>query len=262
MIPRLTSLAAGTVPEIGPAETVSVAAMAGFAAAGIWVDLATWTAEVTADVCRRLDDTGLAALDAEVIRLRADRDLADARRVLDLAAAVGARFGLVVSQDPDLGRTAAQYAELCEYGVAVGVRPVLEFMRFMTVRTLPEAVDVVARGGHPAGAVLVDALHLDRGGDGPAAVAALDPALLPYAQLCDAPATHPPADGLVVEALDGRLLPGDGDLPLDNLIAALPAEAPFSMELRSAVLRTGHPDPAERARVVLAATTRMLAATD
>ena len=32
MAPPLTSLAAGTVPEIGPAETVAAAAAAGFAA--------------------------------------------------------------------------------------------------------------------------------------------------------------------------------------------------------------------------------------
>lgn len=258
MAARLTSLAAGTVPDIGPAETVTVAAAAGFAATGIWIDLDTWTPAVTAAVRRRLDDTGLVALDAEVIRLRAGRDLTDAVRALDVAAAVGARFALVVSQDPDLGRTADQYADLCARGVEVGVRPVLEFMRFMTVRTLPEALDVVGRAGHPAGGVLVDALHLDRGGHGPADVAAVDPDLLPYAQLCDAPAAVPPADQLVAEALDGRLLPGDGALPLAELVAVLPADAPFSMELRSSALRTEHPDPLERACVVEAATRRFL----
>ena len=256
---RTISLAAGTVPEIDPPATVQAAAAAGFGAAGIWIDLATWTPAVTADVRRRLDDTGVAALDAEVIRLRPERDLSDAERIVDIAAAVGARFALVVSQDPDLGRTAAQYGDLCAHGAEVGVRPVLEFMRFMTVRTLPEAVDVVARAGHPDGAVLVDALHLDRGGHTPADVAALDPALLPYAQLCDGPATAPPADQLVTEALDGRLLPGEGALPLEELVAALPDAIPLSVELRSAALRTGYPDPVARARVVAAATVAFLA---
>jgi sugar phosphate isomerase/epimerase len=252
------SLAAGTVLDIGPADTVDAAAAAGFPAVGVWVDLATWSPAVTTDVCRRLDASGLGALDAEVIRLRADHDLADARRVVDIAAAVGARFALVVSQDPDLGRTAAQYGELCAHGADVGVRPVLEFMRFMTVRTLPEAVDVVARAGHPDGAVLVDALHLDRGGHLPADVAALDPGLFPYTQLCDAVATAPPADELVTEALDGRLLPGDGDLPLHDLVAALAPATPLSVELRSAALRADYPDPTERARLVHQATIRFL----
>lgn len=252
------SLAAGTVLDCSPAETVSVAARAGFDAAGIWVDLAEWTDAVTADVRTRLDDTGLHALDAEVIRLRADRPIGDGLRLIDIAAAVNAEFALVVSQDPDLGRTADRYAELCAHGSSVGVRPVLEFMRFMTVRTLAEAVEVVRAAGHPAGGVLVDALHLDRGGESPADVAGLDPDLLPYVQLCDAVAEAPPAEGLVTEALDGRLLPGDGALPLTDLIQAVKADVPFSMELRSAALRTDHPDPLDRAAVVLTASRAML----
>ena len=161
---HLISLAAGTVLDLGPADTVSAAATAGFPAVGIWVDPAAWTPAVTAEVVRRLDDTGLVALDAEPIFLRADQPVDDAKRIVDIAAAVGARHVLVVSRDPDLDRTAAHYAELCAHGADAGVRPVLEFMRFMTVRTLPEAVEIVRRAGHPDGAILIDALHLDRGG--------------------------------------------------------------------------------------------------
>src|SRR6478735_5659127 len=117
---HLTSLAAGTVPELAPADAVDAAASAGFPAAGIWVDLTAWTPAVTAAVVHRLDATGLVALDAEPIYL-----------VLD--------------------RTVGQYAELCAHGVALGVHPVFEFMRFMTVRTLPDALDVVRRAGHPDG---------------------------------------------------------------------------------------------------------------
>jgi sugar phosphate isomerase/epimerase len=178
--------------------------------------------------------------------------------MLDIAAAVGADHLLVVSRDPDRGRTIAGYAELCEHGASVGVRPVLEFMRFMTVRTLPEAVEVVSAAAHPLGGVLVDALHLSRCGLGPADVAALDPALLPYAQLCDAVGAVPPEDQLVREALDERLLPGQGQLPLTALIEAFGDDVSFSMELRSAALREAYPDPVERARVVAAASRSML----
>jgi len=117
----------------------------------------------------------------------------------------------------------------------------------------------VSDAGHAAGAVLVDALHLDRGAGTPAEVAALDPTLLPYAQLCDAPATRPPDDGLIDEALNGRLLPGDGDLPLAALIDAFAPTTPFSMELRSAALRNAYPDAVDRAAVVLTASRAMLA---
>jgi hypothetical protein len=57
--------------------------------------------------------------------------------------------------------------------------------------------------------------------------------------------------GLIREALHGRLLPGEGELPLDRLLAAVP-EVPISFEVRSAWLRDTFPDPVERARAVLA----------
>lgn len=52
--------------------------------------------------------------------------------------------------------------------------------------------------------------------------------------------------------------PGDGALPLTELIQALAPDMPFSMELRSAALRTGYTDPLHRAGVVLAASRAML----
>jgi sugar phosphate isomerase/epimerase len=254
------SLAAGTLIEFSPVETVRAAAVAGFDAAGIWIDLATWTDATTSEVRSALDGTGIDAVDAEVCVLLADRSADDGRRMLDIAAAVGAENLLVVSRDPDRRRTIEQFAELCEHGAAVGVRPVLEFMRFMTVRTLADAVEVVAAAGHPSGGVLVDSLHLSRCGLTPADVSAVDPKLLPYAQLCDAPAEVPPEELLVREALDGRLLPGDGALPLAELIAVFGADVPFSMELRSAGLRERYPDPVDRATVVARASRSMLAA--
>ncbi|MCU0260525.1 MAG: sugar phosphate isomerase/epimerase [Ilumatobacteraceae bacterium] len=256
------SLAAGTLPEFTPGETVAAAAAAGFDAAGIWIDLATWTDATTADVRRRLDDTGLDALDAEVCILLADRGSDEGRRMLDIAAAVGAEHLLVVSRDPDRGRTADHFAELCEHGASVGVRPVIEFMRFMSVRTLAEALAVVDAAGHPLGGVLVDALHLARCGLGPADVAeaaAVHPDRFPYAQLCDAVAETPAEELLVREALDERLLPGEGALPVGELAAVFGADAGFSMELRSAALRRDHPDPVDRASAVLAASAHLRA---
>lgn len=252
------SLAAGTVLDCGPVDTVSVAAGAGFDHVGIWVDLADWTPNMSATVRERLDATGLSVLDAEVIRLRPHRATDDALRLLDIAAEIGAANALVVSQDPDRPRTVAQYRQLCEHGAVVGVRPVIEFMRFMTVRTLDDALEVVTAADHPVGAVLIDALHLARCGVDPDRVTTIDRALLPYAQLCDAPLASPPAELLVDEALNLRLLPGDGELPLSELVAVFAPGVPFSMEIRSASLVADHPDPNERATIVAQASRRML----
>ncbi|MGH7346303.1 MAG: sugar phosphate isomerase/epimerase, partial [Candidatus Rokuibacteriota bacterium] len=81
--------------------------------------------------------------------------------------------------------------------------------------------------------ILIDALHFSRSGGLPAHVKLVDPALLRYAQICDASLDMPgPTDtpALIREARTGRLLPGEGVLPLAELVAALPAGAPLAIE--------------------------------
>lgn len=254
---RQLSLAAGTVLDADPPGTVTAAAAAGFDASGVWFDPGTWTPAVAVETRHRLDATGLVALDIEVVRLRRDGDLGTAFALIDAGADVGASFVLCVSLDPDLHRTADHLARVAEHAAAAGLRPVLEPMRFTTVRSLADAVAVVVACGHPSAGVLVDALHLARCGETPDDVATVDRHLLPYAQLCDAKAEGPGDDGLVTEALDGRLLPGEGGLPLVALLDALPPGAPISMEMRSKALRDAYPDPVDRARAVARASRRL-----
>ena len=47
---RLLSLAAGCVLDLDPVATVEAAAAAGFDAAGLWFDAATWTSATTSGV--------------------------------------------------------------------------------------------------------------------------------------------------------------------------------------------------------------------
>jgi sugar phosphate isomerase/epimerase len=130
-------------------------------------------------------------------------------------------------------------------------------MRFMSIRDLPQSLRVLERTDRPNAAVLIDLLHLVRTGGTVADVASIDADRLPYVQLCDAP--HLPPEDLYTEAIDGRLLTGDGELPIVELVDVLPAHTALSMEIRSAALRSAWPDPVDRARHVLDATTRVLA---
>ena len=247
---RLLSLAAGVCPETGPADFVTACAAAGWQACGIWFDADSWTERVAEDVRRRLDDTGLVALDMEPIFVTPHGDHGD--RMIDAAAAVGARNLLVVSRGVDDERFVERFGELCDVAALHGIGCSLEFMAFMSIRDLPRSLAVLDAVDRPNASVLIDNLHLARTGGTVADLAAIDPARLPYVQLCDAPALAP--DNLVGEALDGRLVLGTGELPIDDLVAALPHHTAFSFEIRSAALRTKFPDPADRARHVLATT--------
>lgn len=95
---------------------------------------------------------------------------------------------------------------------------------------------MVARSKRTNTSVVVDALHFSRSGGWPAHVGQVDPALFRYAQICDASAEMPgPTDtpNLIREARTGRLLPGEGVLPLRELVAALPAGIPLAIEAPS-----------------------------
>ena len=257
------SLAAGVLPDFEPPEVVSAAAAAGFGLVGVWFDSETWSAARAREVRRRLDDTGVEVLDMEPIFVTPEGDCGF--ELIDAAAEVGARNVLTVSRGLDPARFAHRFAELCDHAAPAGITVVVEPTVLYSVTTLAEAQQVVTLAGRPNGAILPDNLHLDRAGGEPiAALGRLDPALLPYAQLCDAPAK--PAEvsrsGLFDDARDGRRLLGDGGLPVREYLAALPAGIPLSLEIRSRRLRDHYPDATERAARVHDNARRFLAGSE
>jgi sugar phosphate isomerase/epimerase len=246
------SLSSRTLPEASAAEMVSAAAAAGFDAAGLWVDPQNWDSSITRSVRERLDDSGLGVLDVEALTIAPEVADSTLRRIIEIGAELNARYALVIGVDPEPSRIADRFAGLCEHAASRGIRPALEFMRFTSVRTLADALDIVQAAGHPAGAVLIDMLHLARSGGKPEDLPGIDPDALPYAQICDAPAEPQGEDpgGLIAEALQGRLLPGDGALPIQEILAHLPAEVPLSCEILSSDLHERFPDPVARAKAV------------
>ncbi len=125
-----------------------------------------------------------------------------------------------------------RFAAVCEAAGERGLRARLEFMIFSSVKTTADAERVLDRAGHPAGAILVDALHLQRSAGTPADVSAVAPERLPYAQLCDGPFQPilPDSAEALTETRTGRLFPGDGELPLPALVGALPSGASLAIE--------------------------------
>lgn len=256
----MLSLAAGVLPDHTPQTTARAAAAAGYDATGVWIDRETWTDATTREMRDILDGEGLQALDAEVIWLMPGAADDHHLRVIDIARALGAANVLVVSSDPDDAATAAKLRALCEHGEGA-VRIALEFALFTEVKSIAQASAILRAVDHAAAAMLIDPLHLVRSGGTAVEVTALPRAWLPYAQFCDAgPLTFDPADraAIVEEAVDRRLHVGEGELPLEAILAALPTDVPLSIELRSKALRDAHADPVERARAVLAATRRFL----
>ena len=265
MASHLISLASGVVPEFGPLETIDAAVTGGFEAVGLWIEPPLWTPALASQVDRKLKDSGLMLLDVEVIWFKPGPPDPAHARCLEIGLKLGARNVLVVSSDPDMHANATKLRALCRQAEGSPMRVSLEFGAFTEVKSIQQALAIIEATDHPAAALLIDPLHLARTGGSPADVAAVRRTLLPYAQLCDAPKIGPsPSDveGIIREAVDERLQTGDGELPLRDLLASMPAGIPLSIELRSKALRENFPEPGARALETARATQRFLAAAD
>jgi sugar phosphate isomerase/epimerase len=232
-VPSVTGLEHLTLLAVSPPDLVTVAALAGFDAVGLRISPATdgerpWPMDagsaMLAETALRCADAGITVLDAEAVRLGPGR--ADPEPVLEAAARLGARYVNAICEDADLARLSDEFARLVGAARPYGIRPVIEFMAYRSVRTLADATAIVARSG--GGGLLVDALHVQRCGVSLDALRSVDPGLVTYVQLCDAPLAAP-ADQ-VGEARSARLLPGDGELPIAGLLAALPDGVPVAVE--------------------------------
>jgi sugar phosphate isomerase/epimerase len=240
---RPISLAHLTVLDTTPPELVSVAAAAGFRTVGIRLTATPSVGVPPYDMLhegpllretlQRMADTGVSVLDTEFLRFEPEHPVGVPEGFLDVSARLGAKHVLVMSAEPEEARTLERFGELCESAARYGLSVGLEFAIYTGVRTLAHAADMVTRSKRANASVLIDALHFSRSGGWPADLQKVDPSLLRYAQICDAGPDMPaPTDtpALIREARTGRLLPGEGVLPLKELVAALPAGVPVAIE--------------------------------
>jgi len=267
---RPLSLASLSALHVPPPDLVRYAAEAGFdlvgalrlvrASDGSGFDL-VGDAVLRQATASALADTGLGVLDVEVFRLRPGSSAAEAEPLLAIGAELGAEFLLTAVEDPEPERRAAVFAQLCGLARGYGVRCMVEPMIFSQVRTAGEALDLLEAAGADDAGVLVDTLHLARAGGSPADLDVLGATRLPYVQLCDADSAEAAATdraGLsraVREAVSHRLPPGEGVLPLAQVLRRVPPGAPVSLEVPNPAARA---DPAGWVRLLADAARRLL----
>lgn len=243
--------------HLEPDELVDVAAKAGFDFVGLRVRGATPAEDIpdqspgstmSRATIARLQDTGVQVRDIEFLSLDGTAGAEEWRPMLEAGAALGATTLTLAGQDPDLARLGDTLAALAAEAADYGITPALEPISYNTVSTVAQARALASAAGCH---VMLDPLHLHRGGSTPAEVAEMDPSLIPALQLCDGPAELPEqieitaplprgmtADGepRKVESRAHRLVPGDGEFPLHELLSAVAAGTPVSLEVPNAGL--------------------------
>jgi sugar phosphate isomerase/epimerase len=239
----LLGLAHLTALDLAPPELIKAAARAGFGSVGLRVHPAMRGAvsyptragsQPHRELAGILKSEGMRLHEIECFQLTPDVDVARFEPLLEAGANLGAAAVTISGDDPDNTRLTANFARFCDLAHPFGLRVDIEFMRWRAVGTLRQAEAIVRTAGKPNGAILVDALHLDRSGGAPDDIRAVPAASLRAVQLCDAVADRPETEtAIIAEAREGRLPPGDGALPLFDLLDALPANVNISVEMPS-----------------------------
>jgi sugar phosphate isomerase/epimerase len=175
-------------------------------------------------------DRGVSISLGEGFSVRAEMDAQDRAADLDVMCELGVKRINTVSMDPDLSRTFDQFATLAEMAEAVGVETTLEFGPGLTIADLPSAVAAVRHVERPNFRLLIDTMHLVRSGSDTADLAALDPNMIGYAQLSDVPLVSRYSN-YMEEAMFERMIPGTGELPLPDILAALPPHLVLGLEV-------------------------------
>ncbi len=166
--------------------------------------------------------------------------------LLEMSAEIGATSiscGIAMAMDAGIQRIAALADKAAPYGFTV----LIEGIPTYTVGTLPEALHVVNSVGKPNLKLLIDTMHTART-DGVELLKTIDPALIGHIQICDGPAGMPAGEVYFDQALYQREIPGEGELPLVEMMASMPAHLVAGMEIPLRSLREAGVSDAERAR--------------
>jgi sugar phosphate isomerase/epimerase len=176
---------------------------------------------------------------------------------LDVLAELGVPRINVVSLDPDLSRTFDQFAALTELAAQRNIETDVEPVPGLTVGDLPTALAALEYVGRPDFRLLIDTMHLVRSGSGAADLMALDPEHIGYAQLNDT-TLQPRIENYMEEAMYERMVPGEGELPLRDILSALPPEIVIELEVPRRSLALAGVGPIDRLRPCVEAARRLL----
>jgi sugar phosphate isomerase/epimerase len=254
------SLAHLTVLSLSPPQVVDVAARTGYRYASLRMTRVT-AAEPLYDLARdrelmretraRLDDTGVDVLDVELFRMDPTLAADDFAAELDAAAELGATNVIAQLPDPDRERATGRFARLCDLAKQLGIFVSLEFPHWTETGTLVEAAKVVRAVNRSNAGILVDLLHMARSGSGCDELQKLPREWFRFAHVCDAerecPATR---EGMIRTAREERLFPGEGTIDVRGILACLPEDIPYSLEIPRVTL-TKAVGPEEVARLAI-----------
>ena len=263
---RDLSLAHLTMVQASPPDLVAIAGRCGYRYVGLRLTEVTggdaWPIiqdkGLLSATQAEMAASGVGVLDVELVRLRPETKVDEFVPMLDTAAALGAKHVLTQGHDSDWDRLTANYAAFCDLAAVYGMTADLEFLTWTPMRGVAEASALIEAVDRDNAGLMIDTLHFSRSRCRPEELDAVPACRFHYIQIADAEGEIPDStEGLIHTAREGRLMPGEGDLELREIIQHLPGDIPVAVEIPNSRLAAQVSDE-ERARMAYVATVRLL----
>jgi sugar phosphate isomerase/epimerase len=222
-------LAPTTLMQAPPLEYIAAAANAGYDGLGLRLYPSpgmpffpiVGDAQLMGEVRRTLHDAGLLVFDIFTCYLQPEMDFDAMKRAHEFGAELGGKYALVIGDDPDWGRMVDNFGRLCDNAAQFGLICALEApVNRRALNTLDLNLRLIEQSGRKA-VLSIDPAQYLRAGHSFGALQTLDAALLPYSQI---------NDSLSLTPGDPLCMPGEGVVPLHELLDVLPPDAPLSLE--------------------------------
>ncbi len=223
-------LAPTTLGETPPLEYIDIAAKAGYDGIGLRLYPSPGMTffpivgeeRLERDVRQAIEANHLQVFEIFTCYLQPDMDFDAMKRAHEFGASLGAKYALVIGDDPDWGRMVDNFGRLCDNARELGMSCVLEApVNRRVLKTLDLNLKLIKDAGRENVGLSIDPAQYTRSGGTPGMLEYVDPKLFPYAQINDTASIEPG---------NPLCMPGDGVVPLAKLLDVLPADLPLGLE--------------------------------
>ncbi|MFZ3271583.1 MAG: TIM barrel protein [Mycobacterium sp.] len=177
-----------------------------------------------------MDDRGVSISLGEGLLIAPGVDIRSYAADLDIMAGLRIPRINTVSLEPDRARTFDELAGLTALAAERGIATCIEPVVGLSIADLPTALAAVTYVDRDEISLLIDTMHVSRFGASADDLRSLPPQRIGYIQLCDT-TLQPRMKNYAEEAMYERLAPGEGELPLADILAALPDDRVVGLEV-------------------------------
>jgi sugar phosphate isomerase/epimerase len=182
------------------------------------------------DLLAAMDDRNVSISLGEGLLIAPGVDVRSYAADLDIMAELRIPRINTVSLEPDRTRTFDELAVLTELAAARGIATCVEPVVGLSIADLPSAMAAVDYVNRDEISLLIDTMHVARFGAGTDDLRSIPGERIGYIQLSDT-TMQPRMKHYAEEAMYERMAPGEGELPLLDMLAALPKDRVVGLEI-------------------------------